>query len=128
MWLGKWVTSTGIIAKMATSPEQLLRSIASAVARAVEMAVDQASASLPSLPGNSGFAPVTQEECNIDVSLLKHPSRCRGDDLCVDVINKKIIIVFQAPVSRNAPDKRKVQKFSFPRKYSYSFPINMQPP
>ena len=83
---------------MATQPDQLSRSIASAVSRAVERAVDQALASLPSLPGNSGFAPATQEVCYIDVSLLKHPSRCRGDDLCVDVINKKIIIdVFQAP-------------------------------
>ena len=74
---------------MATQPGQLSRSIASAVSRAVERAVDQALASLPSLPGNSGFAPATQEVCNIDVSLLKHPSGCRGDDLCVDVINKK---------------------------------------
>ena len=83
---------------MATQPDQLSRSIASAVSRAVERAVDQALVSLPSLPGNSGFAPATQEVCNIDVSLLKHPSRCQGDDLCVDVINKKIIIdVFQAP-------------------------------
>ena len=31
-------------------------------------------------------------------------------------------------MSRNAPDKRKVQKSSFPRKYSHSFPINMQSP
>ena len=77
---------------MATQPDQLSRSIASAVSRAVERAVDQALASLPSLPGNSGFAPATQEVCNIDVSLLKHPSHCRGDDLCVDVINKKIFI------------------------------------
>ena len=66
---------------MATQPDELSRSIASAVSRAV----DEALASLPSLPGNSGFAPVTQEVCNIDVSLLKHPSRCRGDDLCVGV-------------------------------------------
>ena len=84
---------------MATQPDQLSKSITFAVSRAVERAVDQALASLPSLPGNSGFAPPTQEVCNIDVSLLKHPSRCRGDDLCVDVISKKIIIdVFQAPL------------------------------
>ena len=65
---GTWVTSAGIIAKMATQPDQLSRSIASAVSRAVERAVDQALASLPSLPGNSGFATATQEVCNIDVS------------------------------------------------------------
>ena len=71
---------------MATQPDQLSRSIASAVSRAVERAVDQALASLLSLSGISGFAPATQEVCNIDVSLY------------VDVINKKIIIdVFQAP-------------------------------
>ena len=40
--------------------------------RAVERAVDEALSSLPSLPGNSGFAPATQEVCNVDVSLLKH--------------------------------------------------------
>ena len=53
---------------MATQPDQLSRSIASRVSRAVERAVDQALASLPSLPGNSGFAAATQEVCNIDVS------------------------------------------------------------
>ena len=53
---------------MATQPDQLSRSIASTVSRAVERAVDQALASLPSLPGNSGFAAATQEVCNIDVS------------------------------------------------------------
>ena len=74
---------------MATQPDQLSRSVASAVSRAVERAVDQALESLPSLPGNSGFALATQEVCNIDVSLLTHPSRYRGDDLCVDVTDIK---------------------------------------
>ena len=78
---------------MATQPDQLSKSITFAVSRAVERAVDQALASLPSLPGNSGFAPPTQEVCNIDVSLLKHPSRCRSDDLCVDVILKKSLLM-----------------------------------
>ena len=60
---------------MATQPDQLSRSIASAVSRAVERAVDKALASLPSLPGNSGFASATQEVCYIDVSLLLKASQ-----------------------------------------------------
>ena len=67
-----FITSVGMIAKMAAQPDQLSRSIASAVSRAIERAVYQALSSLPSLPGNSGFAPVTQQVCNIDVSPLQH--------------------------------------------------------
>ena len=57
---------------MATQPDQLSRSIASVVSRAIERVFDEALSSLPSVPGNSGFATATQEVCNIDVSLLKH--------------------------------------------------------
>ena len=39
-----------------------------------------------------------------------------------------MVVNMKPRVSRNAPDKRKAQNSSFSRKYSNSFPIDMQPP